>query len=92
MNKQLLQVLADSEQPISTNPVEPVKSWLTSAGTWFTEFGWLLAALCVVIVAIMFMLPGRESMSNGKKAAISILIGCAVLSCGPGIISALRAF
>ena len=74
----------------SADPTSGVQSFLNKWVGYSKSVGWIVALLCIVIVAIMFMIPSEENHRNAKKYAIYILVGAALLSVGPTVITAMQ--
>ena len=81
---------AKSSGTASADPTSGVQSFLNKWVGYSKNVGWIVALLCIVIVAIMFMIPSEEQHRNAKKYAIFVLVGAALLSVGPAVISAMQ--
>ena len=91
--KNYLSKLAQSPAPSgtgSTNPTSSGLSFLEKAVGWIIDWGWVIAAVCLVIAAIVFMIPSEQSSQKAKKYVVCILIGVAILTMGPSVIDGIR--
>ena len=91
--KNYLSILTQSPAPSgtgSTNPTSSGLSFLEKAVGWVTDWGWIIALLCLVVSAIILMIPSEQSSQKAKKYIVCILIAVAILTMGPSVIEGIR--
>lgn len=64
-------------------------SWLERIQDYASKIGYAICLICVILLAIVFFTGGSRGAEGGKKWAINILAGIAILSFGVGIVSSL---
>ncbi len=64
--------------------------WLEKLQGYATQIGWGVCLLCVIILSVVFFTGGANGAQGGKKWAINILLGIAVLSFGVSIVLSLK--
>ena len=74
----------------NSDPTSSATSLLKKWTEYSKNIGWVVAGICIVIGGIMFMIPSDEQHRNAKKVIVSILIGAAILSVGPAVITAIQ--
>lgn len=79
-----------SASAADADPTAKTVSWLKKWQNWSKEIGWAVAGVCIVVAAIIFMIPSEEQHRNAKKVAIYVLVGATLLTAGPAIITAMK--
>ncbi len=64
--------------------------WISNITNNVKLVAYTIAALAVVVLGIIFIAGGGQSLSKGKGMAIGILVGVAVVSFGVGLIDSLK--
>ncbi len=69
--------------------MEQLIGWIEKIQGYAQTIGYVISGLCVVLLAIVFFTGGTRGAEGGKKWAINILIGIALLSFGTSIVASL---
>ena len=64
--------------------------WLEKLQGYASQVGFAVCLVCVIILGIVFITGGARGAEGGKKWALNILIGIAVLSFGVSIVTSLQ--
>lgn len=64
--------------------------WLKKLTTSTKSIGYTVAGLAVIVLAIILITAGQEGLGKGKKMAVAVLLGIALLSSGTSIVSELK--
>jgi len=69
--------------------MEQLLAWLERIQGYAKTIGFSLCLVCVIILAIVFFTGGTRGAEGGKKWALNILVGIAILSFGTAIVTSL---
>ena len=65
-------------------------AWLEKLQGYAQQIGFGLCLVCVIILGIVFITGGSRGAEGGKKWAINILAGIAILSFGVALVGSLQ--
>ena len=65
--------------------MEALLGWLEKVQGYASKIGFGICFICVILLAIVFFTGGARGAEGGKKWALNILVGIAVLSFGTAI-------
>ena len=69
--------------------MQQLLGWIEKIQGYAQTLGFAICLVCVILLAIVFFTGGTRGAEGGKKWAINILVGLAILSFGTAIVSSL---
>lgn len=86
--KNIITALSGSTTP-SSAASSGILEWISEIENLITTIGFALAGICVLALGIIVMTGGEQGLSKGKKMAVSILAGLAIMLFGGTFVTSL---
>ena len=70
--------------------MEQITSWIEGFVAPLQTLGLAIGVLAVIVLGIILITSGQEGIAKGKRMAVGIISGIAVISFGTSIIASLQ--